>query len=80
MDCHEVILFGATEWWGRVSCASAWRDDGVEGVLAVGRSSTGRTHPKAAQLIRKIYDFGAAGADLQGYDAASSASAFRWPA
>jgi uncharacterized protein YbjT (DUF2867 family) len=46
------------------------RDDGVEGVLAVGRSSTGRTHPKLRELVRKdLFDFGAADADLQGYDA-----------
>jgi len=46
------------------------RDDGVEAVLAVGRSSTGRTHPKLRELVRKdLFDFGAAGTDLQGYDA-----------
>ena len=46
------------------------RDDGVERVLAVGRSSTGMTHPKLRELICKdMFDFGAAGADLQGYDA-----------
>ena len=45
------------------------RDDGVEGVLAVGRSSTGRTHPKLREWIRKdLFDFGA-GAELQAYDA-----------
>jgi hypothetical protein len=42
-------------------------------VLAVGRSSTGRTHPKLRELVRKdLFDFGAAGADLQGYDAGMS--------
>jgi uncharacterized protein YbjT (DUF2867 family) len=46
------------------------RDDGVEAVLSVGRSSTGRTHPKLRELVRKdLFDFSAAGADLQGYDA-----------
>ena len=46
------------------------RDSGVEGVLAVGRSSTGVTHPKLRELIRKdLFDFGTAGANLQGYDA-----------
>jgi len=45
------------------------RDDGVQGVLAVGRSSTGRTHPKLRELVRKdLFDFGAAGADLETRD------------
>lgn len=45
-------------------------DDGVEGVLAVGRSSIGRTHPKLSEMIRKdLFDFEAATATLQGYDA-----------
>ncbi len=46
------------------------RDDGIERVLAVGRHSTGLTHPKLRELVRKdLFDFGAEGADLQGYDA-----------
>jgi hypothetical protein len=45
-------------------------DDGVKAVLSVGRSPTGWTHPKLRELIRKdLCDFGAARADLQGYDA-----------
>ena len=46
------------------------RDDGVESVLAVGRNSTGQAHPKLRELIREdLFDFGAAGAELRGYDA-----------
>jgi len=46
------------------------RDDSVEGVLAIGRSSAGRHHPKLREIVlRDMFDFGAAGADLQGYDA-----------
>jgi uncharacterized protein YbjT (DUF2867 family) len=66
----KVILFGATGMVGQGVLRECLRDDGVEGVLAVGRSSTGRTHPKLREMIRKdLFDFGAAGADLQGYDA-----------
>jgi len=66
----KVILFGATGMVGQGVLRECLRDDGVEGVLAVGRSSTGRTHPKLRELIRKdLFDFGAAGANLQGYDA-----------
>jgi len=37
------------------------RDDGVERVLAVGRSSTGQAHPKLRELLRKdLFDFDSA--------------------
>ena len=46
------------------------RDDGVDLVLAIGRTSTGRSHPKLRELIRPdMFDFSLDGADLQGYDA-----------
>ena len=66
----KVILFGATGMVGQGVLRECLLDDGVEGVLAVGRSSAGQTHPKLRELIRKdLFDFGAAGDDLQGYDA-----------
>src|SRR5258708_35643139 len=66
----RVILFGAAGMVGQGVMRECLRDDGVEAVLAVGRSSTGRTHPKLRELVRKdLFDFGAAGTDLQGYDA-----------
>ena len=66
----RVILFGATGMVGQGVLRECLRDDGVEDVLAVGRSPTGRTHPKLRELVRKdLFDFGAAGADLQGYGA-----------
>jgi hypothetical protein len=37
------------------------RDDGVEVVLAIGRGSTGRSHPKLRELVcRDLFDCGAA--------------------
>ena len=46
------------------------RDQRVEAVLAVGRSSTGLTHPKLRELLRTdLFDFGSGGAELKGYDA-----------
>lgn len=66
----KVILFGATGMVGQGVLRECLRDGGVEGVLAVGRSSTGRSHPKLSELVLKdLFDFGAAGANLQGYDA-----------
>jgi uncharacterized protein YbjT (DUF2867 family) len=66
----RVILFGATGMVGQGVLRECLRDDGVAAVLAVGRTSTGQKHPKLRELIRKdLFDFGVAGADLQGYDA-----------
>jgi len=66
----RVILFGATGMVGQGVLRECLRDDGVEAVLAVGRTSTGQKHPKLRELIREdLFDFGVAGADLQGYDA-----------
>jgi uncharacterized protein YbjT (DUF2867 family) len=66
----RVILFGATGMVGQGVLRECLRDDGVEGVLAVGRSSTGRTHPKLRELVRKdLFDFGTGGVDLHGYGA-----------
>ena len=66
----KVILFGATGMVGQGVLRECLRDDGVEGVLAAGRSSTGLTHPKLRELILKdLFDFTEADADLQGYDA-----------
>src|SRR5258706_3187485 len=66
----KVILFGATGMVGQGVLRECLRDDGVEGVLAVGRSSTGQASPKLRELVRKdLFDFDTAGADLRGYDA-----------
>ena len=46
------------------------RDDRVESVLAIGRSATGRSHPKLRELIRpNMFDADVPSAELQGYDA-----------
>jgi len=66
----KVILFGATGMVGPGVLRECLIDNSVEVVLAVGRSSTGRTHPKLLELVRKdLFDFGVVDADLQGYDA-----------
>ena len=45
----KVILFGATGMVGQGVLRECLRDDGIEGVLAVGRSSTYQTHPKLSR-------------------------------
>ena len=66
----RVILFGATGMVGQGVLRECLRDDAIEAVLSVSRTSTGQKHPKLRELIRKdLFDFDAAGDDLQGYDA-----------
>jgi uncharacterized protein YbjT (DUF2867 family) len=66
----KVILFGATGMVGQGVLRECLRDDGVDEVLAIGRSSTGSTHPKLRELVRgDLFDFDGADAELQGYDA-----------
>jgi uncharacterized protein YbjT (DUF2867 family) len=66
----KVILFGATGMVGQGVLRECLRDDNVDGVLAVGRSGTGRTHPKLRELIRKdLFELGGVDEELQGYDA-----------
>jgi uncharacterized protein YbjT (DUF2867 family) len=66
----RVILFGATGMVGQGVLRECLLDDDVHSVLAIGRNSTGRTHPKLREMIRNdMFDFGAATADLLGHDA-----------
>ena len=66
----RIILFGATGMVGRGVLRECLRDDGVDGVLAIGRSSTGMTHPKLrALVVGDMFDPSAVAAELRGYDA-----------
>ena len=66
----NVILFGATGMVGQGVLHQCLRDDTVKLVLAIGRSSTGLTHPKLRELVRgNLFDFETPGVDLHGYDA-----------
>lgn len=66
----KVILFGATGMVGQAVLRECLRSDDVEGVLAVGRSSIGRTHQKLREMLRKdLFDFGEVDMEAQGYDA-----------
>lgn len=67
----KVILFGATGMVGQAVLRECLRDEAVERVLVIGRSSTGVTHPKLRELLRNDLFEPAAVAeeDLRGYDA-----------
>ena len=60
----NVLLFGATGMVGQAVLRECLRDDGIERVLAVGRSKTGLAHPKLREAGLDISDD-----DLRGYDA-----------
>jgi uncharacterized protein YbjT (DUF2867 family) len=49
----RVILFGATGMVGQGVLRECVLDEGVTSILVVGRSRTGRTHPKLRELIRE---------------------------
>jgi uncharacterized protein YbjT (DUF2867 family) len=67
----KVILFGATGMVGQGVLRECLLDSGVERVLAVGRRSSGRTHPKLAELSHSNFlDFSSVAPELTGYDAA----------
>jgi uncharacterized protein YbjT (DUF2867 family) len=66
----KAILFGATGMVGQGVLRECLRDEGVDSVLAIGRSATGLSHPKLRELIhRDMFDFAAGAAGLGGYDA-----------
>ncbi|MEU7560356.1 NAD-dependent epimerase/dehydratase family protein [Streptomyces eurythermus] len=65
----RIIVFGATGMVGQGVLDACLRDDAVTEVLAVGRTRTGRTHPKLRELHHEDFtDFTAVQDRLAGYD------------
>lgn len=70
MPGMRIILFGASGMVGQAALGACLRDDGVETVLSIGRSSTGKTHPKLREVLRRdLFDVSVPEAELRGYDA-----------
>ena len=66
----KIILYGATGMVGQGVLLECLRDPGVEQVLAVGRTPTGRTDAKLRELILKdLENYAGIEASLAGYDA-----------
>lgn len=66
----KVILFGATGMVGQGVLRECLLDPRVGAVLAVGRSTTGQSHPKLSELVQPdLFDYSASAARLKGYDA-----------
>ncbi len=66
----KVILFGATGMVGQGALRECLLDPGVQGVLAVVRTATGRRHEKMRELVMQDFlDYSSAEQELAGYDA-----------
>jgi uncharacterized protein YbjT (DUF2867 family) len=66
----KVVLFGATGMVGQGVLRECLLDPGVESVLVVGRSPTGRQHAKLREIVHdNFWDFSGIESQLAGYDA-----------
>jgi uncharacterized protein YbjT (DUF2867 family) len=66
----RVIVFGATGMVGQGTLEACLRDDTVTEVLVIGRSPTGRTHPKLREIQHADFiDFTGIADQVTGYDA-----------
>jgi uncharacterized protein YbjT (DUF2867 family) len=66
----KIILFGATGMVGQGVLRECLQDDGIESVLAIGRTALGLSHPKLSELLRNdLFDFGGVAVELQEHDA-----------
>jgi uncharacterized protein YbjT (DUF2867 family) len=66
----KVILFGATGMVGQGVLRECLVDSGIERVLVVGRSPTGRRNAKITEVLHdNFFDFSAIESELTGYDA-----------
>jgi uncharacterized protein YbjT (DUF2867 family) len=66
----KVIVFGATGMVGQGVLRECLLDPGVERVLVVGRTPTGRQHAKLREVIHRDFaDFTAIEPEFAGYDA-----------
>lgn len=66
----KVILFGATGMVGQAALGECLRDDGVESVLSIGRSTSGKVHPRLRELVRSdLFEVSVPETELRGYDA-----------
>lgn len=66
----KVVLFGATGMVGQGALRECLLDPDVEAVLAIGRATTGQSHPKLREIAHKdMHDFRAIASELGGYDA-----------
>ena len=66
----NVLIFGATGMVGQAALREALQADDVQLVQTVGRTPTGRQHPKLRELVHaEMWDYSAVEEELSGFDA-----------
>ncbi len=66
----KVLIFGATGMIGQGVLRESLAAADVDLVRTVGRTATGRTHPKLSEVVhRDLFEFGAIESELRGFDA-----------
>lgn len=66
----KVILFGASGMVGQGVLRECLLDPDVNSVVSVGRSATGKSHPKLREVVRAdLLDYSALEPELAGFDA-----------
>jgi uncharacterized protein YbjT (DUF2867 family) len=66
----NVIIFGATGMVGQGVLRECLLDPEVEGVLCIGRGSTGQQHPKLREIVHSDFlDFSPIESEMRGLDA-----------
>ena len=66
----KIVIFGATGMVGQGALRECLLDESVSEVVTVGRTPTGRSHPKLKERVAKdLFDLSALDADLRGADA-----------
>jgi uncharacterized protein YbjT (DUF2867 family) len=66
----RVIVLGATGMVGQGVLRECLLDAGIEEILVIGRTATGRVHPKLREIVRDdLFDLSTVEDQLAGYDA-----------
>ena len=66
----KVVIFGASGMVGQGVLLECLRDTGVDGVLVIGRSATGRQHAKLREvLVKDLFDVASYAGELAALDA-----------
>jgi hypothetical protein len=66
----NVVIFGASGMVGQGVLLECLRDEGVQRVLVIGRSSVGRQHAKLREvLVKDLFDVPSYASELTGLDA-----------
>jgi uncharacterized protein YbjT (DUF2867 family) len=66
----KLLVFGATGMVGQGVLRECLLDPNVEAILCVGRTATGRQHPKLQEIVRQdLWNYADIAPDLSGFQA-----------